>query len=846
MFLSVLVHGQTADNFKDADLLTNPKWEGNLSKFTTENEYLRSNSILVNDAFYLSTSSTQALNGQWELLVSLNFSTSSKNLVRYHILSDSLNLLNSQNGYFIEIGGTKDKLSFVKINAGITTELFSSPDGSISGGNSSTRLKVIRDSGTTFHLYADYSGGVGFALVGSVRDTAVLLSKASGIEIEQSTSSFFQKHYFDDFYAGQIILDKTPPVLLQLSQVSLKTIRLLFDEDLDSISAVNISNYTGSNGIGGPSSIGLANKEEVELTFLTDFNNPGNYEVKISNVMDVAGNILDTTALFSSLVASSPLRHEILITELLPITDPPVYLPKGEFIELYNPTDIPMELSGMSIGDLSSKKGLPEYIMLKKEYLILCNMEDSLAYSIFGKVLVVLGLPSLNNSGDRIRLTNAQEEIIHEVEYASSIFPSEKSSGWSMEMVDSENPCNFIGNWKASKDRMGGTPGEMNSVKGVNVDEVAARISSVYPLGENKVEMTFNESIIDKSLLKDATFRILETGNVPDSILTTDNLSKFILCFSSAFQKGDKYSLEFSGGEDCAGNSIELDTIVFGLPLPIKEGNILINEVLYEPITGGEEFIELYNNTDLFLDLKGLKIAKKVDGSYEEVEFVSLVGHLIAPNSFVVLTKEAQGVLPFYSTKDSLVFFETLALPSFSNSGMEIVLLNVVNEEIDAVNYDPKWHYEVIAETKGVSLERISKTVSNNSFNWTSASSSSGFGTPGMENSQSREISKASSNISLESKSFSPNGDGYQDMLILNYKMSSPSTTANVYVFNENGALVKQIVNNETLSTTGILTWDGEREIGGKANVGIYILLFEYFTSDGKVEKKKISCALVL
>ena len=191
------------------------------------------------------------------------------------------------------------------------------------------------------------------------------------------------------------------------------------------------------------------------------------------------------------------------------------------------------------------------------------------------------------------------------------------------------------------------------------------------------------------------------------------------------------------------------------------------------------------------------------------------------------------------------MFFETLALPSLSNSGMGIVLLNVVNKVIDEVNYDPRWHYEVIEETKGVSLERISKKVRNNSFNWTSASSSSGFGTPGMENSQSREISKSGYSVSLESKTFSPNGDGYQDILILKYMMSSPNTTANVYVFNENGALIKQIANNETLSNTGIVTWDGEREIGGKANVGIYILLFEYFTSDGRVEKKKISCALV-
>ena len=499
----------------------------------------------------------------------------------------------------------------------------------------------------------------------------------------------------------------------------------------------------------------------------------------------------------------------------------------------------------LKIEDLISSKELPSRILFSKEYVILCNLEDSLAYSAFGKVIAISGLPSLNNSSDRIRVTDNVGKVIHEVSYSSSVFPSEKSNGWSMEMTDINNPCHFFGNWEASISNLGGTPGQENSVKSQNLDKIEPELLSIYPISDTKVSLYFNEPLLESAIINNGFFRIVETNEIPDSILSTDSLNKYILCFSSPFLEKELYSLEYSGGEDCVGNRLGLDTILFRLPSEIELGSLLINEILYEPLTGGEEFLEIYNNTALFLDLKDLKIGKKVDGKYEEVEFVNLNGRLIAPNSFVVLTKDPSNIASFYSVKDSLTFLKTMSLPSLSNGGMELVLLNLINEEVDAVNYNPKWHFEIVADTKGVSLERISKVVSNNSYNWTSAASNIGFGTPGVENSQSREVGKTSSTIALESKSFSPNGDGYQDVLLINYNMAAANTTANVYVFNEHGALIKQIANNETLSNSGIISWDGEREIGGKANIGIYVLLFEYFTANGKVEREKQSFVLV-
>jgi hypothetical protein len=51
---------QLTDDFTDGDFTTNPTWSGDVSKFTIDNEELRSNSNTVSDNFYLSTPSTLA------------------------------------------------------------------------------------------------------------------------------------------------------------------------------------------------------------------------------------------------------------------------------------------------------------------------------------------------------------------------------------------------------------------------------------------------------------------------------------------------------------------------------------------------------------------------------------------------------------------------------------------------------------------------------------------------------------------------------------------------------------------------------------------------------------------
>ena len=836
--------GQIIDNFSDNNLLNNPEWKGDVFKFTTESEALRSNNQVVNDQFYISTASIYALDAQWELDITLLFSTSSKNYVSYFLMSDSSNLDATQNGYYLSLGGTKDKITFNKIEEGLTTELYSTAEGTIKS-SSNSNLKIIRDKDTIFYLYIDYHGNKNYDLEASFKDASVPVSQASGIVINQSTASFFNKHYFDNFYAGPIVYDTEPPVLSGLNQLDLNTLKLSFNEDLDSTSAISLSNYVLNKSIGSPYSIGIANKRSVELSFSNPMGNPENYILSITGIMDVAGNVLDTNASFTSFKALEPGLHDLLITEILPIPDPPVYLPLGQFIEIYNNTLFPISLKNVEIGDRTTSKLIGDYNLLKHDYAILCNALDSPAYAKIGKVIPINSLPSLNKTEDRLRLLSTSGEVIHEVDYNTVVYPSEKSSGWTMEMIDVLNPCHFYGNWQPSKDNKGGTPGYENSVKARNLDIINPKLERIYPINEKTLGLFFSEPLKGTDFKREANFRILETEAYPDSISKTDSLTKFALHFENSFKTNQIYSLEYWDGKDCAGNRLELDTQFFGLAKEFKKGDLLFNEILYEPFEGGAEFVELYNNTSQYLDLKNLKIGLKVGGVYEKVNFVSEGGSLIAPMSLVVLTKSPDLISSFYNNKDTTMFFETSAMPSLSNSGATIVLLNRLNEEIDVVGYDPDWHYEIVNEAKGVSLERINVEIPSTSHNWTSAGSNAGYATPGKMNSQAFKPIKSRAKIELEHKSFSPNGDGNKDLLIINYKMDSPNTTTNVYVFNDNGTLIKQIANNETLASSGFISWDGEREEGGKANVGIYVILFEYFTPDGRVEKKKLSCALL-
>lgn len=184
-------------------------------------------------------------------------------------------------------------------------------------------------------------------------------------------------------------------------------------------------------------------------------------------------------------------------------------------------------------------------------------------------------------------------------------------------------------------------------------------------------------------------------------------------------------------------------------------------------------------------------------------------------------------------------------LPGLDNDeGNLTLVLNGVT--LDAFDYSEDLHYPLLDDENGVSLERISPMAgTQDDGNWHSAASTAGFATPTGPNSQFFEREGVFDEIiNIPRARFSPDEDGFEDVLLIDYTTDQPGYTANVWIFDAQGREMLRLVNNETLQNAGTFKWDGIAADGSPARIGIYILYFELFRPDGAVEKDKRAVVL--
>ncbi|MCX2572986.1 lamin tail domain-containing protein [Pedobacter sandarakinus] len=265
----------------------------------------------------------------------------------------------------------------------------------------------------------------------------------------------------------------------------------------------------------------------------------------------------------------------------------------------------------------------------------------------------------------------------------------------------------------------------------------------------------------------------------------------------------------------------------------INKGDVLISEVLFNPRTGGVDFVEIFNHSNHEIDLKELQLANvNTAGQPANIKNISSTKLMIAPGSYWVITTNTANVKQNYYAKFTDRFVQISSTPAFNNDKGSVVLLSS-NQVIDQLDYNAKIHHPLIRDEDGISLERVSFDVpANETGNFKSAAASVGFATPTYRNSQ--EIGDEKYFAKLQSNTFSPDGDNFEDLLMLSYQVGENATLANVNIFDDKGRLVKKVLKNQTIGTNGDLFWDGINDKGTRAPVGIYIILFEYFNLNGK------------
>jgi len=552
----------------------------------------------------------------------------------------------------------------------------------------------------------------------------------------------------------------------------------------------------------------------------------------------------------ATVMAQTANRNNIVIDEIMADPTPQVGLPNNEWIELKNTSSVAINLQGFRLYDLTGQSGaMPSYILKPDSFVIVCSASSVVAMLAFGPTISVTSFPSLDNNGDLLSLISSQGRVINTVNYNISWYQNQlkKDGGWTLEMIDTKNPCSGFTNWKASDDTKGGTPGKKNSVDGSNPDKTSPKLLRAFAVDNLNITLVFDEPLDSLSAVSVLSYSISDGIGIPQSALTVSpGFDKVILRLNTPLAVNKVYTHTTNNVTDCAGNSIGSKNIArVGLSSVADSFDIVINEILFNPKSGGVDYVEIYNRSQKIIDVRQLYIANRNSGNViSSIQQLSAESILLFPGDFLVITEDAQMVMKQYVTTNPDAFLQINNMPSFNDDKGDIIVLNAQGKIIDEVVYSDKWHFALISNTEGVSLERIDYNAPSVQSNFHSAATSIGYGTPGYKNSQFRIDQQIQGEIEIIPEVFSPDNDGMDDFATINYKFPSPGYVANITVFNASGRPVRYLQRNALSGIKGSYIWDGLGEKQQKLLPGIYIIFTEIFNTEGK--KKQFKNTIVL
>jgi hypothetical protein len=542
---------------------------------------------------------------------------------------------------------------------------------------------------------------------------------------------------------------------------------------------------------------------------------------------------------------------DLVFSEIMAKPNPSVSLPDREYLELYNRAGDTVYLTDFRIlyGSGKSSRITAGKIALGG-YAVICASASVSDLSTYGDAFSATSFPSLLDAGMMLSLISPDSTVIAVTEYNSLSYGDVDKSkgGWSLERIDSDNLSDG-NNWKASSDAKGGTPGKENSVARVNPDNIQPYVLKTEMIDEHSVRILFSENIVSSMLQNTEYYITVDMGNPSEARSGHPDLSNVVeLMFDKSFSIGTVYELSISPDiKDLHGNEYRGDPVFFGQMYKPEKENTVINEILFHPRSGGSDFVEIYNRSDRILDLSDISIASRnrTSGDLQQVHRVSEIPIYVYPNDYFVFTSDSASLFKSYYVKNPENVVIMQGFPTYPNEDGTVVLLDNENNVIDEFSYSEKMHGILVSSPEGVSLERVDfDRTSAELGNWHSAAQTAGFATPTYKNSCYTHTEDVDEPFVLSSSTFSPDGDGYDEVLFIDYKMPAPDFIANVIIYNIRGNFVKEICRNTTIGAEGRLTWDGSKANNAKVPVGPYIIYIEAFEPDGKVYKYKKTCVV--
>lgn len=523
-----------------------------------------------------------------------------------------------------------------------------------------------------------------------------------------------------------------------------------------------------------------------------------------------------------------------------------------EFIEVINLSHSDsVALAGWQISDGSGMDNIVEFnrglilapgqfgIILDASYFDNSNTYDNI---IPPEALILtindasFGSGGLSNSkSETVSLINSIGQVVSAYTYTLG-----NSPGFSDEKIVLTNP-DSLANWADSR-VLFGTPGTSNSVSPLGFDlsitseninftpkkiregETVVISSTILNLGIQSVsefEVSFfedldNDSLAEKGEELAPPFQFKDTLSPGDSIT-------YSLSLESVFPGRHLIivKIEYLLDEDISNNLAQKELLV-----GFSEASVIINEIMYSPLSNQTEWVELWNRSSRTVNLNRWAIS---DSDTNSKAFI-INDFLLESNGYFVVAEDSSLLELFSPPPGSFTVLKNW--PTLNNNFDSVMLYDLAGNTIDRVNYSNSWGGNV-----GISLERINQNLaSNDSSNWSSSVNFVG-GTPAAQNSIFTQVLPSDATLSIEPNPFSPDGDGKDDFAIISYELPVTTATVNIKIYDIRGRLIRFLANNQSSGSINSVIWDGKDNNDQRARMGIYIVFLQALNAQAGVLK---------
>src|SRR5690606_12746485 len=321
---------------------------------------------------------------------------------------------------------------------------------------------------------------------------------------------------------------------------------------------------------------------------------------------------------------------------------------------------------------------------------------------------------ALSNSGTTVSLVSPKGLAINSVSYTDDWYgdPNKENGGWSLELIDTGNVCGGAQNWAASRSPLGGTPGQANSVAGNNPDTTKPIVNRVAIIGDSTIAVYFSERVDEALLSNTSNISVFPALKIESVTPAFPDARSVEIQFVEKIKEETLYQLWFNELlQDCAGNYLQNDTLIFAIPSTPEAGEVIVNEILFNPYSQGSDFVELYNYSNKVFDLNKLLLGNwnTTSQSIENPEPISSESYLFAPGEYVAISSDIEFLNTNYTVKKPKTLLKSDAVPSMDDTeGSIAVGTSDLSTVCDYLEYIDDMHLAVLQSDEGVSLERIS------------------------------------------------------------------------------------------------------------------------------------------